>query len=202
MYCILIRHGQTAWNKEERFRGRTDLPLNETGLSQAQQIARSLRSEPIKAIYSSPLQRSVATAAPLASALGLAVTPLSGLNDLNLGEWQGQSPDEVAARYPDVYPRWLSAPHTVRIPGGESLDDVRERVAATLDELDARHNEDRIVLVSHQAVNKVLLPLVLGLDNSAYWRIVQDNGCLNRFVRRDGQYVVISINDTCHLKAP
>jgi phosphoserine phosphatase len=199
MDCILIRHGETAWNRDERFRGRVDIPLTEVGMAQADRVARALSAEPIVAIYSSPMQRALRTAAPLAGALGLPVTPHPALIDVDFGEWQGLSPAEVAARWPALHAAWLSAPHTVRFPGGDSLIEVRSRVEKMLDVLYACHRDQKIALVSHQAVTRVLMGLVLGLDASAYWRIVQDNACLNRFTRRDAGYVVVSLNETCHL---
>jgi probable phosphoglycerate mutase len=130
---LLIRHGETEWNRVERFRGRADVELNATGLAQAVAVARRLRSEgSADAVYSSPLQRGWQTAEPIAAAFGLQVQPLDGLLDIDYGQWQGLSPAEAASRYPDVFALWLNAPDRAAIPGGETLGQVRSRsVAAT-----------------------------------------------------------------------
>jgi broad specificity phosphatase PhoE len=201
---ILVRHGQTGWNvgagSGERFRGRVDLPLDDTGLAQAQAVAERLADHPIVAVYSSPLKRAVETARPTAQQLGLPVQPLPGIIDVNYGDWQGLSHPEVATSYPDLYPRWLETPQRVRFPHGESLRQVRLRGMAALKEVAARHEGQVILLVAHQVVNKVLVCAMLGLNNSHFWHIRQDNACLNVFEHQDGIFTAVLINDTCHLQ--
>jgi len=203
---ILVRHGQTAWNvgassaEGERFRGRIDLPLNEKGYAQAQALAGRLADEPIAAIYASPLQRAMETARPTARRLGLSVQPLDGIIDINYGEWQEHSHSEVSRLYPALYRQWLREPHLVRPPGGESLGEVRDRAMAALYHVIARHQDQTTLVVAHQVVNKVLVCAMLGLDDSHFWRIRQDNGCLNIFDYQEGVFTAVLINDTCHLK--
>ncbi len=201
---ILVRHGQTEWNvgagAGERFRGRVDLSLDDTGLAQAQAVAERLADHPIVAVYSSPLKRAVETARPTAQQLGLPVQPLPGIIDVNYGDWQGLSHPEVATSYPDLYPRWLETPQRVRFPHGESLRQVRLRGMAALKEVAARHEGQVILLVAHQVVNKVLVCAMLGLNNSHFWHIRQDNACLNVFEHQDGIFTAVLINDTCHLQ--
>jgi probable phosphoglycerate mutase len=198
---ILVRHGQTAWNVEsgERFRGRTDLPLDTTGLAQAHTLAERLANLPIAAVYSSPLKRAVETAQPTAQQLGLPVHLLPGIIDINYGDWQGLSHPEVAQVYPDLYQRWLEKPHLVKFLNGESLRQVRLRGMAALKETIGRHEGQVVLLVAHQVVNKVLVCAMLGLDNSHFWRIQQDNACINVFDYQDGVFAAVLINDTCHL---
>jgi len=200
---FLARHGQTGWNvgsdTGERFRGRIDLPLDDTGLAQAHALAERLADQPIVAVYSSPLKRAMETAQPAAQQLGLPVQPLPGIIDINYGDWQGLSPAEVARAYPDLYPRWLETPHQVRLPNGESLRQVRLRGVAALKEVGGRHESQAILLVAHQVVNKVLVCAMLGLGNSHFWRIQQDNACINVFDYQDNVFTSVLINDTCHL---
>ena len=200
---ILVRHGQTEWNVGagggERFRGRVDLSLDDAGLAQAGALAQRLADRPIVAVYSSPLQRAVETARPTAQRLGLPVQLLPGIIDINYGDWQGLSHDEVAQAHPHLYPRWLETPHRVKFPHGESLRQVRLRGMASLKEVVARHDGRVILLVAHQVVNKVLVCAMLGLDNSHFWRIQQDNACLNVFEYQNGIFTAVLINDTCHL---
>jgi broad specificity phosphatase PhoE len=201
---ILARHGQTIWNvgaspEGERFRGRIDLPLNELGSAQAVALSERLAREPIAAIYASPLKRAIATAEPTAERLGLTVQTLEGIIDINYGEWQEHLHAEVAERYPDLYRQWIDEPHLARIPGGESLDEVRDRTMAALHAVMAEHDRETILLVAHQVINKVLVCAILGLDNSHFWRIRQDNGCFNIFEYGNGAFTAVLINDTCHL---
>lgn len=195
----LIRHGRTAWNKEVRFRGQVDLPLDEVGEAQARAIALKLKTRPIKAVYSSPLERAIKTAEPLAEALGLKVTVEEGFMDINYGQWQGLSPSQVAELYPDLYRTWLESPHLVQIPGGESLDDVRARAEKALTKVLKQHPGEEIAIVGHQVVNKVLLCAVLGLGNEWFQRIEQDNGCINLFGYDGKGFTIFFLNDTCHL---
>jgi len=201
---ILVRHGQTEWNIEsgagERFRGRVDLPLDDTGLAQAHALAERLANRLIVAVYSSPLKRAVETARPIAQQLSLPVQPLPAVIDINYGDWQGLSSAEVAKVYPDLYRRWLEKPHLVKFPNGESLRQVRLRGMATLKEVAARHEGRIVLLVAHQVVNKVLVCAMLGLDNSHFWRIRQDNGSINVFEHQDGIFAAVLVNDTCHLR--
>jgi len=200
---VLIRHGQTAWNREVRFRGRADVELDETGLRQAEATGRYLAARwPVTAVYASPMCRAMQTAEAIARIQGLTARPLEGLLDIDFGEWQGLSPNEVAQRYPNLYRAWLEAPHTVHFPGGESLDVVRKRVVAALDEVIARHPEQSVALVSHTVVNRVLLCAVLGLGNEHFWRLRQETCAVNVFdAEDDGTFTIALLNDTCHLHA-
>ena len=205
---VLIRHGQTAWNQsagEERFRGRTDLPLDNVGLGQAMALAGRLRSEPIAALYASPLTRARQTIAPLAEELGLPVQSHDGLLDIDYGGFQGLTHQEAAAAYPDQYALWRSTPGHVHFPGGESLADVRGRVLGLLDELTARKpvacaTFKTVALVGHQMVNKVAVCALLDLGLDQIWRIQQDTCGIDVFQQVDGAWHTLRLNDTCHLR--
>jgi broad specificity phosphatase PhoE len=199
---VLIRHGQTAWNREARFRGRADIALDAFGLKQAAVTGQYVASRwPVVAVYASSMQRVMQTAEAIARAQGLTAQPLNGLMDIDFGEWQGCLVEEAAQRDPDLYRAWLEAPHTVIFPGGEGLDDVRKQVLAGLDEVVARHPGQAVALVSHTVVNRVLLCAVLGLSNAHFWRLEQDTCAVNVFdVTEDGTYIIGLLNDTSHLQ--
>ena len=197
---VLIRHGQTGWNKEARFRGRIDIDLDETGMRQAQAVGERFAQSELAAIYSSPLKRAMATAEPIGQRLGLQAMPLEGINDMNFGSWEGRSIDEVREQNKELFDLWRYSPDKLSIPGGETLDDVRQRVAATVDDLAAKHENDTVLLVTHRVVCKVLLCHLLGLDNSHFWQIAQDTTAVNRFQVVGGRSTVTLINDTCHLR--
>jgi broad specificity phosphatase PhoE len=199
---ILVRHGQTSWNAgagPERFRGRMDLSLDETGQSQARSIAARLRDEPVTAAYCSPLLRTQQTVAPLAEAMKLKVQPHAGLLDIDYGRFQGLTHAEAATNYPQEYVAWQKAPSQVSFPGGESLAIVQTRLMLLLDELRFRHPGQTVVLAGHQIVNKVLACTLLGLDMNQIWRIGQDTACINLYQDREGSWHTLCLNDTCHL---
>jgi len=197
---ILVRHGQTEWNRVERFRGWADLDLNELGKRQAEAVAEKVAQWSVAAVYSSPLRRAVTTARILGKRLGLEVELLPGLIDINYGEWQGLSPEEAVAKDGSLYALWLKSPHLVRFPGGESLKQVRDRVVAVVNDLIADHSEETITLVSHKVVCQLLLLHFLDLDNSHFWQVTQDVSAINLFEVNDGRPVALLLNDTCHLK--
>ena len=196
----LVRHGQTAWNKEEVFRGRNDIPLDETGLKEAELAGEYFKDVSVSAIYSSPLSRAWQTAQRLAENHPVRVEPLEGLIDMNFGAWEGRSLREIKAEDAVRYQQWQDEPHLVRLPGGETLDEVRSRAMATLGKVIQQHPEQTLVLVSHRVVNKVLICGVLGLDNSHFWQITQDTTAINLIQHRKGNYVLSLLNETCHLR--
>ncbi|NLF02485.1 MAG: histidine phosphatase family protein [Anaerolineales bacterium] len=197
---VLIRHGQTVWNQENRFRGQLNPELDELGLRQADATGKYVaRRWPVVAVYSSPLSRALQTASAVAHEQGLDVESFSGLMDVNFGYLHGKTWDEAAARWPEVTRAWIEAPHTVHFPGGESLDNVRQRAWSGLCELSERHTGQCVALVSHTVVNKVLLCAVLGLGNEHFWRVHQDTCAVNVFESVQGVYVVTLLNDTSHL---
>jgi broad specificity phosphatase PhoE len=200
---LLVRHGQTALNAGsaggEHFRGRIDVALNETGLAQAQSVANRLSGLHVTAVYASPLQRALCTALPIAEVHGLEVVPFEGLLDIDFGLWGGHSFGKVAEEWPELYRQWRTTPHRVQIPGGESLAAVRSRISGGLDEITARHHDEMVVLVGHQVVNKVLVCVMLGLENSAFWRVRQDTCCINRFDFDGTTFTVLTLNEVGHL---
>ena len=196
----LIRHGQTAWNKEEIFRGRTDVPLNEIGLREAELAGEYLKDKEIHVIYSSPLSRAWQTAQKIAQFHNLEVQPLNGIIDMSFGRWEGHSLQEIQKNDGELYRQWREEPHRVRIPDGESLDEVRIRTMAALEEMIQLHPEKTLVLVSHRVITKVLICGILGIDNSHFWQIGQDTTAINLIQQRNGKYILSLMNETCHLK--
>jgi phosphoserine phosphatase len=211
---ILVRHGQTEWNRVERFRGRADVPLNETGLRQAQAAARRIAGTwTMQAVYYSNLARARVTAQTIATACSAPASADPGLLDIDYGEWTGLSPDEVAGRGGDLLKRWYEQPQSLQIPGGESLDEVRRRAVACMDRLAAQHagngppelggqggrGTQTIALVSHLVVCRLLVLAALGLDSSSFWRIQQETATMNVFEWENGVYKIVAINDACHL---
>jgi len=198
---FLVRHGQTAWNKDQRFRGRKDVPLSEQGLQEAQLVADALQGENIELICASPLSRSMQTLAPLAQRLGSEVNPFEDVIDMNFGEWEGLSLAEAEKKYPDLFKLWVETPDKLTFPQGESLAQVQARAMRGISRLAVEFPEAVIVVCSHRVVCKLIMLGLLGVKPDRFWAIRQDTACLNRFDYTPPQAVIHIVNDTSHLKA-
>ena len=196
----LARHGQTEWNKKLTFRGRIDIPLNEGGHREAEAIAEVLKDKNIHAIYTSPLRRSIETAQPTARFFHLDIVPVEGLIDISYGEWEGLTFNEVKEKYKDHYAQWEKRPDLVRFPHGETLDEVTERSFSAFKDIVEENPGQSILIIPHRVINKVVLCALLGLNNSHFWEIRQDTGCLNLIEYSNDRFVLSMMNDTCHLK--
>ena len=196
---ILVRHGETEWNVAEVFRGRIDIELNKTGIKQAGLLAEYLSDLKLDAIYSSPLKRALTTAEIIASYHKLDVEITPGLIDFDYGEWQGLPHQEVKDKYKELYAQWIRNPHQVKIPAGESLDEVRKRATGVVDNIIAKY-QGTVVLVSHRVVNKVLICALLGLDNSHFWNIRQDTCGITTFIYENERFILTKHNNTSYLK--
>ena len=197
---MLIRHGDTDWNLEEIFRGRADIELNETGIKQAELLAKYLEGVSLVAVYSSPLKRALKTAEIIAGPQFADVTLSRELIDFDYGEWQGLSHDTVKDKYKMLYEEWMKKPHLVRIPKGESLDDVRKRAVSLVNQVAARH-QGIVALVSHRVILKVIICALLGLDNSHFWNIKVDTCGITTFIHKDESFILEKHNETSFLKS-
>ena len=197
---ILIRHGETDWNREQIFRGRIDVALNEVGLAQAGAVKQSLKDVEINRIYSSPLGRAFETASVLGANKGLEVEIENGFIDIDFGKWQGLSHEQVKEEHKGLYETWLAEPHEVVFPAGECLEDVCKRSMGALEKIIKKNPGETLAVVSHRVLNKVLLCAILGLGLSRFWYIKQDTCAINRFEHKNGSYYLTLLNDTCHLK--
>jgi len=196
MRLLLARHGETTWNAERRFQGRTDVALSPRGRAQAEALGGALRGYRIAAAYVSPFRRARETAEVALAGTGVPVTPVEELRELSLGEWEGCTVDEVRAREGDPYRAWLLAPHDCPPPGGEPLDAVSARVRAAIDHISALHpNGDDVLVVAHGGVISVYACALLGCSFNALWRLRVDNASLT--VVRPPR--LVSLNDTAHL---
>lgn len=200
MRLLLTRHGHVEGIKPARFRGRAELELTPTGLAQADAIARRIARQwqPV-AIYTSGLQRCVVTGAKIAAATGAPAAVMDGLMDLDYGAWQMRTQDEVRAEAPDAFKLWHTAPHLMRFPNGESLQDLLARTADGLRTVLARHPADTVVMVGHDSVNRALLLQLLDQPLAAYWKLAQDPCCLNEVLIEGDKIQILRVNDTSHL---
>jgi phosphoserine phosphatase len=198
---LLIRHGHVEGIQPERFRGRADLPLTGRGRAEAHAVARRIATtwRPVK-VYTSPMTRCVATGNEIAKACRVENETLDGLNDIDYGAWQSRSYEEIRNAEPHLFSTWFGAPHLVRFPNGESLQDLVARTANALRFVLARHVNDIVVMVGHDSVNRALLLQLLDQPLSAYWRVAQNPCCINEIDIAGGQVRVLRINETGHLE--
>jgi broad specificity phosphatase PhoE len=199
MELILVRHGETAWNVEQVFRGTIDVELNETGIRQARLLAEYLKDRPVTAVYSSPLQRALKTAEEIANQFQQEVKITRGLIDIDFGAWNGLSVHEVEEKYPDLYKEWTESPEKVEFPYGESLEAVAYRAKELIDSI-VYMNSGTVVAVSHRVVLKTIICALLGLDNSHFWNVRLDTCGITVFSYENGKYTLCEHNNTSFLK--
>jgi broad specificity phosphatase PhoE len=160
---ILCRHGQTDWNSQGRYQGRTDVPLNARGREQACELARQLSDMRVDVVYSSTLERAYDTALAIARVHGLDVRRDPRLDEIDQGSWEGLRRDEIALRHPAVLAAWEDHPIDLRLPGGETLEEVRLRVRDALDDMMLLHGGKVICLVAHSVSMAVVKHELQGL---------------------------------------
>jgi 2,3-bisphosphoglycerate-dependent phosphoglycerate mutase len=158
---LLARHGETDWNRERRFQGHADPPLNEHGRAQARALAAQLASERFDAIYASPLRRARETAEIVAGPLGLPVSTVHGLREVDLGSWSGLTRKEVEKLFPDAFRRWRD--HGPGWEDGETYEQMGARVVTTLLELGHRHPRGRLLAVTHAGPVRAAAASCLGV---------------------------------------
>ena len=197
---IAIRHGETAWNVDTRIQGHLDIPLNDTGLWQAQQVAQALAGEDIDAIYSSDLQRAWATAQAIAQTTGAPLTPDQGLRERSFGMLQGRTFTEIEAEHPEQARRWRQREPGFAPEGGESLLTLRERITATTERLARQHLGGLVVIVAHGGVLDVLYRAATGQELQAprTWQL--SNAAINRLLWTGSGLSLVGWADTQHLE--
>ena len=198
---ILARHGLTEWNVLGRYQGRRECGLSEEGKLESCALARALAPLPLTKVYSSPLSRAVRTAEAGAQCHGLPVTVLPELTEISHGDWEGKLVGEVAREWGELLARWRGTPYQVRMPGGETLAEVEERVWPALERVTAGNPGQTVLVVSHDTPVRVILKRILGLSEDGFWRLRLDSAGISEVEFRDGYgYRVLVLNDVCHLR--
>ena len=198
---LAIRHGETAWNVDTRIQGQLDIGLNDTGLWQAQRVGQALAEETLDAIYSSDLQRAMATAQAIAQATAAPLHPELGLRERHFGHLQGQTWADIEQHWPEDARLWRSRDPHWAPQGGESLTVLRQRIADTVDRLASRHLGQHIVLVAHGGVMDALYRLATGQDiqTPRTWHL--GNAAINRLLWTPQGLSLIGWGDVSHLEA-
>lgn len=197
---ILVRHGETIWNRELRYQGHQDVPLSEKGREQAIKLRERLAAEKIDAFYASDLSRALETAGIIARHHGQEVLPVPELRETNFGRWEGMTYNEIIAAYSEEMQKWREDPLANRIPGGETLQEVADRCMAGINRIIARHPDQTVLVAAHGGTIRVVVSSILGLDLRNYWKIKQDNVAVNIIEFYDNHRAIICLlNDTGHL---
>jgi broad specificity phosphatase PhoE len=201
MNILLVRHGESVWNKEQRIQGRKDPGLSEKGRRQASALARRLKKEDIEVIYTSGLKRCVQTAGIIAKATGTAVEIYPGIEEIILGDWQGKTVEEVKEIYPKVYEAWLKAPSRAAIPGWEGITRFTRRVDGAFKSILNGNPASCICVVTHLGVIAAYLSRTLDTDFDLLFKTIRMDNCgISKISHKDGRPVIQFINDTRHLK--
>lgn len=199
---VLVRHGQSTWNRVHRIQGQLDPPLSDEGRRQAGLLGRRLAaSHRFVAAYSSDLQRAFETADLAGAASGIAPQPMRGLREIFLGDWEGLTSEEIAARYPAAWARWVKEPDWDLVPAGEGAAAFEARVATTLDEIAERHPEGDVLVVTHGGVIQVALHRIVGKSSRGIFLFKIQNASISLIERRNGRAVVGGVNDVAHLES-
>ena len=200
MIVYLVRHAETAYNRDGRGQGRTDVPLTPFGESQAAAVGRRLAGSPIDRVLCSPLLRARQTALAIAGERPGLVEPREALIEMDVGATDGMALPQLRTVYPEFMARWSGVDcASERMPGGgESLQDVAERLGPLMAEL--RRSEDQaLAVVSHNFTLKVLLCGLLGVELAKFRALTVDLASLTTLSLREGRVSVRAMNDRCHL---
>ncbi len=196
---VVVRHGETTWGAEGRFAGREDVPLTSRGRRQASSVGDRLKVLRPAVVLTSPLQRCRLTANAIGGACGAPVVVDDTLLDGLLGDWTGLHPVDIEQRWPSEFAVWRSDPDAPP-PGGESFNDIRDRVRPLLADLVGRYRGHTVVLVTHAATSKMILVSALDVPSDAAYRLRVDTASLSGFtIGEDGSTVVWAVNETGHL---
>lgn len=197
----LIRHGETAWNKEKRFQGWTDIPLSAEGEAQAEKLGKRFETISVDEIYVSPLRRAIQTAQPIAKATGLPLQPNENFKEINFGDWEGMTAKEIAAVYGDAFDTFIANPEEGTFPGEISFDHVTERIQRGLAEVLEGKDGKNIVIVSHGGIVRLIIRYLMGFTGPWYNKTWIDNTSISIVeVRPERGNLLRVLNDFSHLK--
>jgi probable phosphoglycerate mutase len=196
---VVIRHGETEWNIQNRFQGHLDSKLTLTGIKQAEAIADSLEGEAYDVIYSSDLERASHTAEIIARKLNMRLYTEKELREINLGVMQGLKKDEFIIKYPEVISKYHADPDYV-IPGGESKRQLYNRVTGILEKIVKKHKGHNILLIAHGGVLDCIIRYTFNIPLNKQRNFSLFNASINRFTIDKGEWKLESWGETSHMR--
>jgi broad specificity phosphatase PhoE len=201
MRLILVRHGETESNRLGLALGRADVPLNERGRWQAERLALALASEPLVAVYSSPLARALETAQAIAEVHSLDVQVEAGLIEMDIGQAEGLTFSEMRERFPGLLEVWAGPEGPFQpLPGGERLVDVQQRAWDAVGRIAARHPGEVACAVTHNFVILTVLATVMKISLADFRRLRHAVGAISELDITPARARIVRLNDTCHLE--
>ncbi|MBM3124631.1 MAG: alpha-ribazole phosphatase [Chloroflexi bacterium] len=200
MRLILVRHGQTDYNLNRRFQGQREVPLNPTGMDQAERLASRFASLKVDALCSSDLRRCIQTAEVIAKRVNLPVLPDARWRELSFGDWEGMTHAEIQAAAPQWLIRWEADPAGVSPPNGETVTQLAGRAASALDELRRQHAGQTVLLITHGGVIRAVLCHVLGIDLNRHWQFEVGSASVSEISFYGDGAVIQLFNDASHLQ--
>lgn len=200
MRMIIVRHGESEWNRIHRYQGQLDAPLSELGLRQAEALANRLRNEHLDCIYTSPLQRAARTAEAIARFHP--TVPLrqdAALLEIHHGDWQGKFIDEIVEQFADGLREWREHPTRSQMPNGESFSNVLKRTLEFKERVLAAHRDETVLVSTHDVVIKILVADALGMDMDRMNCIWVTNASISVIEYGDHLPYLVSLSEACHL---
>ena len=197
---VLIRHGQSTWNREHRIQGQLDPPLSEEGRRQASLLGSRLGGRKFAGLYASDLKRAFETAELIGRSVGCEPVPMSALREIFLGAWEGMRTDEIAERFPEAWASWVEEPDWDCVPGGEGAAAFDARVGAAMDEIVGRHPHGDVLVVTHGGVIQIALHRIVGRPSRGLFPFKIQNASISVIEKRDGRMVISGVNDVGHLE--
>lgn len=196
---LLVRHGETSQNSSLRYWGRSDVPLGDDGERQAERLRERLKGERLDFAYSSPLKRAAVTAVHILSDRHMDLTLHSDLREIDFGEMEGLTFDEVNQRYPDVARMWMERSAALAYPGGESIANLEKRVSNFKGYLGKHITDETVLIVAHSGVLRTLVCQLLNLGLECHWQFRLDLASLT-IIETYPQYAILTLlNDCSHL---
>lgn len=200
MRLIIVRHGESEWNRIGRYQGQSDAPLSALGVRQAEALADRLQREPLDSIFASPLQRAAKTAEAIARYHpDVPFEQVPALLEIDHGEWQGLLADEVIARYGDGLQEWRNHPTRSQMPGGESFSNILKRVLDFKDRLCSEFGDQNVLISTHDVVVKILVADALGMNMDRINRIWVTNASISVIEYGQDLPYLVSLSEACHL---
>ena len=197
----LIRHGETDWNKGGRYQGRTNIQLNDLGREQARLLGERFKYLPLDVVYVSPLDRAVATAEPVATSHGL--TPITDEHfiEINFGEWEGHTIEELSEKFGSAYTDFFKDPFDHPVPGEGSFQIAMDRAIEGFNILAERHKGQNVAIISHGGLLRVMLVGLLEMGDAFYRKTWMTNTSITMLdVMPDGRKLLMTLNDKAHLE--
>lgn len=197
---ILVRHGYTSWNEAKKYQGFSDINLNNQGIEEAKKVAKRLSYEKIDMIYSSPLKRAFETAEIINENFEKKIHISQCLKEINFGDWEGYTFEEIGKHYPDLIDKWLEKPADMRPPNGENFRDLQVRAMKVLHEIYDLNRGKNVLIVTHGGLISVIVCHILQIGLDELWKFISSNTGITILEEYDNKLLLTTFNEYGHLK--